>query len=1232
MRLRILIILVALGVAGVAHAWPSDNQWRVLAKGGGPIQDLEGDANGGVNVVPNDGTHPAAYIYNDGTYLFYRLRLDGRPDAGGNGILAQFGWGFEVDIDQDADDYEWLVMCDGISSPETVSLAQNTVQTEIGDPSDKAEVLVATWPMVGNHRIVAADTSINSDQDYFLDYRIPVDVFKQATGIQDSTLIRYMVGSSRSTNNLTDNGADLVAGSSLYDGLSDYLTLTGELPVDEAFHDGAVRFVTSLGGYVDQAYAAPGNTLYLRVDDLDLDDESLPGGEIRVQLTTPAGDLEVVDLVGTGVAGKYTGSIATTTGGVSVRNGTLQVAAGTVVTVTYVDAVTAARTLDVSRTDTLTISASATDVGLTHTVSNSAPSPGNHVTFTIKATNHGPPSTTTLTVTDALPAGLTYVSSAVSTGSFNSTTRVWTIGALARDASATLTVTAAVGAGTSGQTLTSTASVTTVSPTDSFTSNNSASASVYVGGTDLRVTQTVSDATPPIGGNVTFTVRVRNAGPQSTTGVAITDLLPAGLALVSATPAQGTYAGGTGVWTVGALSVGQETTLALVATTSGTPGATLTSTASLTATAQPDSNGSNNSASTSVRIGLADLGVTMSVSDQGPGEGTSITYTVVVANSGPNPATTVRLTDVLPTGLTYQSDAATQGGFASGTGVWTIGTLASGASATLTLSALVNAGTTGATLLNEARITALDQHDGTSANNVASVTIGVGGADLAVAKVASTSSPAIGATVNWTITVTNHGPSAATGVQITDLIPSGVSHVKVGGNVQYTAGQGTFTSSTGVWAVGALAVGTSATLTLPTTVDPGTAGRNITNVAYLTATGQADGNDANNVDSATIGVQGTDLSITKTVNVDRPNEGDDVVYTLTARNHGPNAATGVVVSDLLPPELLFVSSTPSTGAYVSSTGLWTIGSFANGATATLTITAQVRTGNDKTVIANTASIDASGNGETDPSDDRSTVTISVGGTDLGVTQTASTTTPAPGSNVVLTVTLRNLTSGAATSIEVQDYLPSGLTLVSATPSVGTYGSGLWMVGTLAGNATATLTITATVGASTGGTTVTNTAAVTYLDQLDTSGGNDSAAVSLFPAPPPDLTMVKSADAVTVVPGQIITYTLVVQNTGAGAATSVVLSDRLNPHTAFSLNGYGPGAPFSFTDGVPASGLSLGTPAYSNDGGATFTYTPVSGGGGAPPGYDSAVTHWRITMSGTQAAARGFTVAFRARVR
>src|SRR5438034_728271 len=83
---------------------------------------------------------------------------------------------------------------------------------------------------------------------------------------------------------------------------------------------------------------------------------------------------------------------------------------------------------------------------------------------------------------------------------------------------------------------------------------------------DLSVTKTVSDATPNVGDQITFTVTLNNAGPDDATGVQVTDLLPAGVDFVSSNASQGSYVNTSGVWTVGTVGPGGSQTLSITAT------------------------------------------------------------------------------------------------------------------------------------------------------------------------------------------------------------------------------------------------------------------------------------------------------------------------------------------------------------------------------------------------------------------------------------------------------------------------------------------------------------------------------------------------------------------------------------------------------------------------------------------------------------------------------------------
>src|SRR5207249_282626 len=106
----------------------------------------------------------------------------------------------------------------------------------------------------------------------------------------------------------------------------------------------------------------------------------------------------------------------------------------------------------------------------------------------------------------------------------------------------------------------------------------------------------------------------------------------------------------------------------------------------------------------------------------------------------------------------------------------------------------------------------------------------------------------------------------------------------------------------------------------------------------------------NNRDSVAVTVQRAELAVTKVVNNATPNEGNTIAYTVTLRNNGPNSATNVTLTDLLPAGLTYGSSTPSQGSYTSGTGLWTVGTLANAATATLTLNATVISGTNGTTM------------------------------------------------------------------------------------------------------------------------------------------------------------------------------------------------------------------------------------------------------------------------------------------
>jgi uncharacterized repeat protein (TIGR01451 family) len=240
-----------------------------------------------------------------------------------------------------------------------------------------------------------------------------------------------------------------------------------------------------------------------------------------------------------------------------------------------------------------------------------------------------------------------------------------------------------------------------------------------------------------------------------------------------------------------------------------------------------------------------------------------------------------------------------------------------------------------------------------------------------------------------------------------------------------------------------------------------------------------------------------------------------------------------------------------------------------------------------------------------------------------VSKAFGTTVSSTGITSTLTLTLSNTNSGPATlSANLDDTLPTNL--VIATPNGLTGSCTLGSVTATAGSSLiryalgATIlsggcTIVVNVTSATPGTYTNTIAAGALQTNLGNSPGPTSDVLTIYGIP--NIFILKSADKSSANPGEVITYTIRIKNDGVGPANTVTLTDSLGNYNALAISAYS-GSPFNFTEGSPLpSGLTLGTPTYSSDGGANYTYTPlVSGAGGAPAGYDGLVTNWKIVMN------------------
>ena len=544
---------------------------------------------------------------------------------------------------------------------------------------------------------------------------------------------------------------------------------------------------------------------------------------------------------------------------------------------------------------------------------------------------------------------------------------------------------------------------------------------------------------------------------------------------------------------------------------------------------------------------IADLQTvkTLVSSTSEPGVGDTVTFQITVTNNGANDASNVTLTDNLPAGLTATGNngTVTAGSYVAGTGVWTIPSLANGASATLTIEGTVDAGTEGSTITNTTTAATSDAFDpgttGDDLNEAVTVinTIVAGDDDFSSTSVPSTG----GSTVSVFSDDTINGVVFANG----DVSAS-------------IANDGGLTGVT---------INADGTLTIPSGATPGS----YTIIYEICETADPDNCDTASVQVTIGGV--ADLQTVKTLvsSTSEPGVGDTVTFQIVVTNNGGDTATNVTLTDSLPAGLTATGNNGfvTAGSYVAGTGVWTIPSLANGASATLTIEGTVNAGTEGSTITNITT--AATSDQTDP---RTT------GDDLNEAVTVINTIVA-NDNDFSSASIPS-TGGTTASVFGNDTLNgAGFANIDVVASI-TNDGGLTGVSI---NADGTIDVPS--GVTPGSYSVT----YQICEAADTDNC-DTATVTIVVGAVVDLSVTKDNGVTTVTSGDTVTYTITVSNAGPDAATGAVLTDTpgagLTCPTTNPLAFGGDGIPSgSFTFGNLTSGITLGT--IPNGGSLTVTY-------------------------------------------
>ncbi len=533
-------------------------------------------------------------------------------------------------------------------------------------------------------------------------------------------------------------------------------------------------------------------------------------------------------------------------------------------------------------------------------------------------------------------------------------------------------------------------------------------------------------------------------------------------------------------------------------------------------------------------------------------QGELLLYTLHITNTGDAEAAGVVVTDTIPSLGTYTIYAPPQDGAvgvtANSSGDWFYGHvsgtdyirwltadafipgasgLPAGGTATLYFYVRVVEPVPDQTLIiNSDYIARAESIDPITGN---STETRVNAPDWAIGKTVSSATVQPGEYLTYTITASNDGHLAASGLYtITDEIPENTTLVS------YSA-PGTPTGNAVTWAFSET-LGISAGRVVSYVVqvsEPLTDGISIINDTYSVR--------GANVYTGAIGspvtttVQAPVLNVTKTDQRDTIWPGGTLTYTLSYSNSGSASATGVVLTDTLDGNTSFVASVPPPSGGPASAPYWSLGYLPAGSSGSILITVTVASPlMSGTTLTNTATI-ASSQGYSDEAIDTTTV---LGTPVLNLVKEASAGVIEPGELITYTISYSNSGDAPAIGVKITDTIDANTIFQSATP--GYNGNYVWDFPLLWPSATHQITVTVRVADSLpNGTILTNDAIIGATGNITDA---DQALVTVQSAP--ILHLAKQASQPIINPGDILTYTIWYSNTGNAPATGVVITDDL----------------------------------------------------------------------------------------
>ncbi|MDO9084700.1 MAG: sortase [Anaerolineaceae bacterium] len=726
---------------------------------------------------------------------------------------------------------------------------------------------------------------------------------------------------------------------------------------------------------------------------------------------------------------------------------------------------------------------------------------------------------------------------------------------------------------------------------------------------DLEVSKSFLPNPAGLGQTVTYTIVVSHSSESTSTAfdVALEDLIPTGLSYI-ASSIGGSCTSGTLTpddsgaptlsWTVDQILLTDTCTLTYqVLVSANTLTQTLTNAVTGEYSSLPDTPAEEREYPLSTDVDLVTTGPDLRIVKSDGGitaiPGGTISYTLNYWNDGNGLATGVVITETVPAHTTFNATASSPGwscanGATAGTPcTLTIGSIAAGGNGSVTF--VVNVNSILPTEVTQTTNTAVIADDGTHGddptpgNNTSTDPTPLNAVpDMTITKTDADISTVPGGTIIYTLTYDNVGNQDATGVVVTETVPANTTFTTTGSSTGWSCDPDNSAGSACTYDLGDVpASDAPGTLTFAVVVDsPLAAGVTQIDNAVSIADDETNGEDptpGNNRDDEVTPVDAEpDLTISKTDDGVSAMPGDTIVYEITYDNTGNQTATGVVITETVPDYTTFNATESETGwicadgaVVAGTTCTYTVGTLTVGGGDTILFAVNVinpvPAGVDQ--IDNLVSItdDGSNSGGVPKTDSDDEVTPLNAAPDMTITKVDdvddSTT---PGATIIYSLTYDNVGNQDATGVVVTETVPANTTFTTTGSSTGwscdpdnSAGSACtYDLGDVpASDAPGTLNFAVVVDSplAAGVTQIDN--AVSIADDEtngeDPTPGNNSDDEATPVDAEPDLTISKTDDGVSAVPGGTIVYEITYDNTGNQTATGVVITETVPDYTTFN---------------------------------------------------------------------------------